>query len=227
MSEPNKKKKKGFFDLFFEEDKNEEVKNEPIQQEEPSTTAFVSTPSVSPINSIVADEEMVKKLWQVIIDENLPGPDYVELKNNMAAISESGLTTDEIQIIKAAYNVLKKQYPQLTKQVILDSIDTYKGIIEQEKKNAAEQFEDLRKNRVGTKNAEIEALKTERTALEDEIKKKKEKLGEIAVNLSKLEDEVQENTNDINLQISKFESSIKKVIQVLDGDKNKINSLNI
>jgi chromosome segregation ATPase len=145
----------------------------------------------------------------------------------MAAISESGLTTDEIQIIKAAYNVLKKQYPQLTKQVILDSIDTYKGIIEQEKKNAAEQFEDLRKNRVGTKNAEIEALKTERTALEDEIKKKKEKLGEIAINLSKLEDEVQENTNDINLQISKFESSIKKVIQVLDGDKSKINSLNI
>ncbi len=227
MSEEKKKKKKGFFDLFFEEDKKEEVKNEPIQQEEPSTIAFVSTPSVSPINSIVADEEMVKKLWQVIIDENLPGPDYVELKNNMAAISESGLTTDEIQIIKAAYNVLKKQYPQLTKQVILDSIDTYKGIIEQEKKNAAEQFEDLRKNRVGTKNAEIEALKTERTALEDEIKKKKEKLGEIAVNLSKLEDEVQENTNDINLQISKFESSIKKVIQVLDGDKNKINSLNI
>ena len=227
MSEPNKKKKKGFFDLFFEEDKKEEVKNEPIQQEEPSTTAFVSTSSVSPVNSTVADEEMVKKLWQVIIDENLPGPDYVELKNNMAAISESGLTTDEIQIIKAAYNVLKKQYPQLTKQVILDSIDTYKGIIEQEKKNAAEQFEDLRKNRVGTKNAEIEALKTERTALEDEIKKKKEKLGEIAINLSKLEDEVQENTNDINLQISKFESSIKKVIQVLDGDKSKINSLNI
>jgi len=224
----SEKKRRSLFDLIFEEDKEEVKKEEPIKQEEPSTTAFVSTPTSKPtINSTVADEEMVQKLWQVIIEENLPGPDYVELKNNVAAISESGLTTDELQMFKAAYNVLKRSYPQLSKEIILKSIETYRGIIEKEKKNGMEQFEELRKTRVGSKNAEIEALKSKRTTLEDEIKKKREELGEIAINLDKLEGEVQENTNEINLQIQKFESSIKKVLQVLDSDKNKVNSLNI
>lgn len=224
------KKRRSLFDLIFEEDKEEVKKEESIQQEEPNTTAFVSTPASKPtINSTVAvaDEEMVQRLWQVIIEENLPGPDYVELKNNVAAISESGLTTDELQMFKAAYNVLKRSYPQLSKEIILKSIETYREIIEKEKKNGMEQFEELRKTRVGSKNAEIEALKSRRTALENEIKKKREELGEIAINLDKLEGEVQENTSEINLQIQKFESSIKKVLQVLDSDKNKVNSLNI
>lgn len=223
MSEEKKKRSK-LFSLIFEEDKGEE--NKEIQQKDPDTSAFAPTSQI-PISVSSADEETVNKLWQVIIEENLPGPDYVELRNNVSAIFETGLATDELQIFKAAYNVLKKSYPQLTKDIILKSIDTYKDMIEQEKANGLAQFEELRKTRVGTKNAEIENLKLRRTALENEIKSKKEELSKIGVDLSKLEDEVEENTTDINLQVQKFESSIKKVLQTLDSDKNKINSLNI
>lgn len=220
------KSRRSFFSRIFEDDE-ETKKEQPIQQGEISTTAFESSPITKPVSNSTPDEEMVNKLWQVIIEENLPGPDYVELKNNVAAISESGLTTDENQMFKAAYNVLKRSYPQLTKEVISNSIEKYKDIIEKEKKNGLEQFEELRKTKVGSKNAEIETLKERRKTLEEEIRKKKEELGNIAVQLDKLEDEVQENTSTINRQIEKFESSVKKVLQVLDGDKNTVNNLNV
>jgi hypothetical protein len=218
-------KKRSFFSRIFEDD--EETKEQPIQQGEISTTTFESSPITKPVSNSTPDEEMVNKLWQVIIEDNLPGPDYVELRNNVAAISESGLTTDENQMFKAAYNVLKRSYPQLTKEIISNSIEKYKDIIEGEKKNGLEQFERLRKTKVESKNAEIETLKKRRETLEGEIRQKKEELGNIAVQLDKLEDEVQENTSTITRQIEKFESSVEKVLQVLDSDKNTINNLNV
>lgn len=219
-------KRRSFFSRIFEDDE-ETKKEQPIQQGEISTTTFESSPITKPVSNSTPDEEMVNKLWQVIIEENLPGPDYVELKNNVAAISESGLTTDENQMFKAAYKVLKRSYPQLTKEIISNSIEKYKDIIEKEKKNGLEQFEELRKTKVGSKNAEIETLKQRRETLEEEIRKKKEELGNIAVQLDKLEDEVQENTSTITRQIEKFESSVKKVLQILNGDKNTVNNLNV
>lgn len=219
-------KKRSFFSRIFEDDE-ETKKEQPIQQGEISTTTFESSPITKPVSNSTPDEEMVNKLWQVIIEENLPGPDYVELRNNVAAISESGLTTDENQMFKAAYNVLKRSYPQLTKEIISNSIEKYKDIIEGEKKNGLEQFERLRKTKVESKNAEIETLKKRRETLEGEIRQKKEELGNIAVQLDKLEDEVQENTSTITRQIEKFESSVEKVLQVLDGDKDTINNLNV
>jgi hypothetical protein len=219
-------KKRSFFSRIFEDDE-ETKKEQPIQQGEISTTTFESSPITKPVSNSTPDEEMVNKLWQVIIEENLPGPDYVELRNNVAAISESGLTTDENQMFKAAYNVLKRSYPQLTKEIISNSIEKYKDIIEGEKKNGLEQFERLRKTKVESKNAEIETLKKRRETLEGEIRQKKEELGNIAVQLDKLEDEVQENTSTITRQIEKFESSVEKVLQVLDSDKNTINNLNV
>ena len=219
-------KRRSFFSRIFEDDE-ETKKEQPIQQGEISTTTFESSPITKPVSNSTPDEEMVNKLWQVIIEENLPGPDYVELRNNVAAISESGLTTDENQMFKAAYNVLKRSYPQLTKEIISNSIEKYKDIIEGEKKNGLEQFERLRKTKVESKNAEIETLKKRRETLEGEIRQKKEELGNIAVQLDKLEDEVQENTSTITRQIEKFESSVEKVLQVLDSDKNTINNLNV
>lgn len=220
------KNRRSFFSRIFEDDE-ETKKEQPIQQGEISTTTFESSPITKPVSNSTPDEEMVNKLWQVIIEENLPGPDYVELKNNVAAISESGLTTDENQMFKAAYNVLKRSYPQLTKEIISSSIEKYKDIIENEKKNGLDQFEELRKTKVGSKNAEIETLKKRRETLEEEIRKKKEELGNIAIQLDKLEDEVQENTSTINRQIEKFESSVKKVLQVLNSDENIVNNLNV
>lgn len=220
------KNRRSFFSRIFEDDE-ETKKEQPIQQGEISTTTFESSPITKPVSNSTPDEEMVNKLWQVIIEENLPGPDYVELRNNVAALSKSGLTNDENQIFKAAYNVLKMSYPQLTKEIISNSIEKYKDIIENEKKNGLDQFEELRKTKVGSKNAEIETLKKRRETLEEEIRKKKEELGNIAIQLDKLEDEVQENTSTINRQIEKFESSVKKVLQVLDSDNNIVNNLNV
>jgi hypothetical protein len=220
----SEKKRSKFFSLIFEEDKEEE--NKELQQKEPDTSAFTPTSQI-PVSISSADDETVNKLWQVIIEENLPGPDYVELRNNISALFESGITTDEAQLFKSAYNVLKKSYPQLTKDIILKSIDTYKDIIEKERESGLAQFEELRKSRIDIKNADIENLKLKRTALEAEIKKKKEELSQIGIDLGKLEDEVEENTTEINSQVQKFESSIAKVKKTLDSDRDKINSLNI
>ena len=91
----------GLKELFIKEEPQQEQNTAPVTPKEVAPTTDnimpVSVPPVvqgaTPANSGIVDEETVRKLWDMIIQKNLPGPDYLEFKNNMAGLVE--ITPDE------------------------------------------------------------------------------------------------------------------------------------
>ena len=112
----------GFMDIFVKPEENKEVSPQqqsvkqqtPVQSQSTSvqqqtvtaTQNFasplvdnishmsVSTP-VSTISTNDVNENIVKDLWNVILNKNLPGPDYLEVVNSAAKLESMGLPEDK------------------------------------------------------------------------------------------------------------------------------------
>ena len=128
----------GFKDFFIKEEEPTAGGNVQQQQVEPQsvqieTSTFVGQPTVAPqvgtLQTSEVSEAIVKSLWQVLIDKNLPGPDYLEVKNNASALQEMNLPMEKCY--EAGFRTLKASYPNFTKEALLASIDTYIGIVRQ------------------------------------------------------------------------------------------------
>ena len=74
-------------------------------------------------SSITADEVIVNKVWDKIIAANRPGPDYLELKNNVEALEDLPISNEQKLI--SAFKVLRKvthSSKKMTLRVLLTSM---------------------------------------------------------------------------------------------------------
>lgn len=177
----------------------------------------VPGPVAAPTKSIMVDEDMVGKIWDKIIESNRPGPDYLELKNNVEALEDLPISNE--QKLLSAFKVLKKSYPNFTKDDIVKAIDFYISIVNGEKENGMKQLSEMKSVGVDKVEAEIEQMNMQA----EELKKKY--------------DELQRSITDKNLELTKakneienmrnvFTGSVNAVMDVLEGDKKNIMSTN-
>lgn len=213
-----------FKDLFIKEDEPQQTKPVVVQEVAPSAENIMSSPPPSSIGKVV-DKGIETKIWDMIVAKNLPGPDYIEFKNVAAGLVD--ITSDESMQMKGAFNVLKRSYPNFTKQIILDSIDTYIGIVNEEKEKGKKECEDLRKTKIGDKVNSINNMKQSASEILKQIDELKKKYESINADIHKLEVEVTEDTNEINSKETIFNNSVQSVINTLNSDKTKVNNLNV
>ena len=213
-----------FKDLFIKEDEPQQAKSVVVQEVAPSAENIMSSPPPSSIGKVV-DKEIETKIWDMIVAKNLPGPDYIEFKNVAAGLVD--ITPDESMQMKGAFNVLKRSYPNFTKQIILDSIDTYISIVNEEKEKGKKECEDLRKTKIGDKINSINNMKQSASEILKQIDELKKKYESINADIHKLEVEVTEDTNEINSKETIFNNSVQSVINTLNSDKTKVNNLNV
>ena len=186
---------------------------------EPTPSAYQAEVSAAP------SEEVMNRIWDVIIAKNLPGPDYLELKNNAAALDDMPLS--EEQKLEASYKVIKKQHPKFSKEMILGSIDTYIGIVNEEKENGRKQCEELRQNTVGEKEARHKQLMESVEGIRKQIEEYQRQLAETTAAVNNIEHEILTAKQEIDAKEQAFTSSINTVIAAFQADKVKIASLNI
>lgn len=213
-----------FKDLFIKEDEPQQTKPVVVQEVAPSAENIMSSPPPSSIGKVV-DKGIETKIWDMIVAKNLPGPDYIEFKNVAAGLVD--ITSDESMQMKGAFNVLKRSYPNFTKQIILDSIDTYISIVNEEKEKGKKECEDLRKTKIGDKVNSIDNMKQSASEILKQIDELKKKYESINADIHKLEVEVTEDTNEINSKETIFNNSVQSVINTLNSDKTKVNNLNV
>ena len=196
---------------------------QPVVAQEVAPNAESIMPSQPVVGKAPVDKDIEAKIWDMIVAKNLPGPDYIEFKNTAAGLVE--ITPDESMQLKGAFNVLKRTYPAFTKEIILSSIDTYIGIVNEEKEKGKKECEELRKTKVGDKVTSINNMKN--TA--QEILKQIEELKKQYVNaeIHKLEIEVTDATTEIDSKEKIFDSSVQAVIDTLNADKVKVNNLSV
>ena len=218
----------GFKELFIKEEKNAEsvkVENSPTIVKEIIPKVESAAPVVNPMvreststNSTFVDKEIESKIWDKIISKNLPGPDYIEFKNVAAGLVD--ITPDESMQMKGAFNVLKRTYPTFTKEIITNSIDTYITIVNEERELGLKECEGIRKTRIGDRVDTINNMKNSASEILKQIDELKKKYETINSDITKLELEVTDATNEIARKEEVFKNSVH-------SDKAKVVNLNI
>lgn len=226
-----------FTSLFIKEDKqvqpSNDVQNEvttapkrnfvqqPVTQSvEDSTPAqkSVDVPStVATSGSISVDEKIVNMIWDKIIAANRPGPDYLELKNNVDALDDLPISNEQKLI--SAFKVLKKSYPNFQKDDIIKAIDFYLNVVNDEKNEGLKQLEEMRINNVDGAETEIKAMQ----AKAEELKRQYD---ELQSNIGTKTLELTQAKNKIEINHRKFIGSVDAVVNVLTRDKDNILTIN-
>lgn len=213
----------GFKELFVKGDETP-VQQQAVQpQPQPQTPPINPSPSVNGIQStpsggaISADPEIVNTIWTKIIEKNRPGPDYLELKNNVEALEDLPISPE--QKILSAFKVLQKNYPNFKKEDITSAIDFYIKVVDEEKSTGLSELESLRKNTVDNVDEEIKQM--QETAAD--LKKKYDELQE---RIATKNIEMNKAKADIEMKYNVFTGSVEAVMGVLESDKQKIMTIN-
>lgn len=177
----------------------------------------VTMPKVSE-NTVVINEKTVNSINQSLLDklcerleqENMPGPDYMELKTAMNDDFIIEAVPDENKRFAIAFKTLQASAPKLTKQHVLESIDKYITIL---KGWETEALTDVNQKRseISNKKKEIESL----TQQMNELLKKR---NELQSDVDKTEEKCSKNETDMK-------NAVGFLVNKLTEDKMKIDSV--
>lgn len=214
----------GLKGLFIKEEEQQESKPKEVVSAAVSSVMPISSPTIKVADGEV-DKEIETKIWEMIVAKNLPGPDYIEFKNVASGLTE--IVPDENLRLKGAFNVLLKSYPNFSKEIILNSIDTYIGIVGEEKEKGRKECEDLRKTKIGNKEVRIKELKENSADILRQIEELRKKNDAINQETVELEEEIRKSTEEIDRKERVFESSVQSVINTLESDKTRVTNLSL
>ncbi len=165
----------------------------------------------------VIDEEILDKLEEKLGQEDIPGPDYLELKE--AAMDEESVANepDERKRYRQAFVMLKRFFPQagVDKARILSAIDHYKRVMVAEGEDAKEDL----KRRI---QSEVTASKEKIVADEEELNKQQEKLNLEREKLEQRKRTVAEREDSLNQKSRNFLKTLEYLIGILDSDRKKL-----
>ena len=167
--------------------------------------------------TITADEAIINKVWDKIIAANRPGPDYLELKNNVEALDDLPISNE--QKLRSAFKVLKNGYPNFKKEDITNAIDFYIKVVDDEKADGLRQLEALKASNVDEVENEICSMQFRAEVL-------KRQYDELQTLIDSKTFELTRAKNYIEAKYNSFISSIEAILNVLNNDKNNIMAIN-
>lgn len=206
---------KSAFIVTEEEGTNSATSNEKVVPQVNVVNRSITTPT-STTSSIEVNEMSINSINQGLLDklcerlerENLPGPDYMELKTAMNDAFIVEAVPDESKRFGIAFRTLQANAPGLTKQYIIESIEKYVGFL---KKWEHEALVDVNNKRseISDKKKDIEVLTQQ---MNDLLKKRNELQAEV----DSTEEKCMKNENDMK-------NAVNFLVNKLEEDKNKIN----
>lgn len=179
-----------------------EVKNENVNETVAEVNKTVNVPQLN--------TQLLDKLCERLEAENLPGPDYMELKTAVMDPDMVNIIPDERQRLMASYRSLKANSKDLTKQRILDSIDHYASKLNEWQKEAIDGLNSER-NKVSGKKQQVETLRT--------------KIAELQQQIDELNKDVLATESKCNQNESDMKTAVGFLINKLTEDKNKITTI--
>ena len=198
----------------------------PAQPVPPGYAAAASVVPVAPIAAPIAapaipgavDEKMVEFLAKAIDEANMPGFDYIEFRNALAAMASAPLPENQkyIAVFATASTM------GLTKDKLLAAIDHYQAVLDSKKKDFQIQVDQMtalqvtkREELKSAKEAEIQTLMVQIQEAQAAIAAKQQEALEI-------NSEIGRERLNIQQTAASFEATYNFVSGKLQGDKQKI-----
>ena len=180
------------------------MSNTTVTQQQPTTVTDGQS------NAPQLNTQLLDKLCERLEAENLPGPDYMELKTSVMDPNMMKIIPDERQRLMASYCSLKVNSKDLTKQRILDSIDHYISILNKWQEEAIAGL-NAERNKVSDKKQEMDKLREQMAAIQNKIDE---------LNKDVLATESKCNQNEADMK-----TSVGFLVNKLTEDKNKISTI--
>lgn len=180
-------------------------------------TVGLSTPTVKVIEGQV-DDNLLQKLCQSMEDANLPGPDYLELKNVANNDEMKRAMPDETQRLTVAFITMKSSSPDMTKDRVLVSIDEYIGMMESERKIGHEQLQTIW-------NEKVESEKKIVADTEQKIIELQKELQELTQFVQNKRSEIASAINECNTNKANFDTTVDFLVNNLKNDKIKLSNV--
>lgn len=189
----------------------------PSQQTGQPMFTVTATPTTHVIEGQVNDE-LLQKLCQAMEDSNLPGPDYLELKNVANNDEMKKAMPNEIQRLTVAFITMKSSTPEMTRDRVLNSIDSYIQMMENERKTGHAQLEAIWQERVESQRQAV-------TEAEERIVKLQKELGELVSFVQNKTNEIAAATNECNINKANFDATVDFLVKNLADDKAKLTNV--
>jgi hypothetical protein len=222
-----------FRDLFIKSD--EQTEEQPTERQIPVTSFTGNMPSAMAKQqnaqenqtavSSKASEALIGKIWETLLSKNFPGPDYLELKGHAQALEKFLPSYD--QRLLAAFDVLKNQYHSFTTKTVIDSIDGYIKIVEDERKEGEEECARIYGGKLKEAQANFDKMQDDIAKLQQEIEEKSKLLSTFIEQKGTLQQELNNARTEMDQQVSTFTASVDAVLNVLESDKRTISNLKI
>lgn len=186
-----------------------------VNQTVPPAPIFSTTTSTPKTIEGQVDDELLQKLCQVMEESNLPGPDYLELKNVANNDEMKKAMPNETQRLNVAFITMKSSSPDMTKERVLSSIETYIQMMENERKAGHEQLDKIWQERVESQRSAV-------SVAEAEIVKLQKELQELAQFVQNKNNEIAQASNECNINKANFDATVDFLVNNLTEDKAKL-----
>lgn len=200
---------------------NKEVKTNDVKISNVVQQASVILPtSVTHDNKLEGqiDDNLLQKLCQVMEEANLPGPDYMELKNVSNNDEMKKAIPDESQRLMVAFITMKSSNSDLTKERVVNSINTYIEILEKERNSGHEQLQNIWKSKVEDEKLIVQTS-------QQRIVKLQKELEELVQFVQNKNNEIANASNECNVNKANFDATVDFLVKNLNEDKNKLNQI--
>lgn len=186
-----------------------------VNQTVPPAPIFSTTTSAPKTIEGQVDDELLQKLCQVMEESNLPGPDYLELKNVANNDEMKKAMPNETQRLNVAFITMKSSSPDMTKERVLSSIETYIQMMENERKAGHEQLDKIWQERVESQRSAV-------SVAEAEIAKIQKELQELVQFVQNKNNEIAQASNECNINKANFDATVDFLVKNLSEDKTKL-----
>lgn len=149
-----------------------------------SDAAAAGTSAIDPASyKGKSSETYIQMLCESIRENDIEGPDYLEIRETVFA-SDLKNIPDVTTRWKTAFSMIKVLNKTLTKQHVLDSIDVYCKVIDNEQAAALKQFDQKYQDTIVSKEKELENMKSLISADEKQIESLRAQIAQIENKIS-------------------------------------------
>ena len=236
-------------DAIFEEDeqsqestqKTETATPQPVVQQNVQQTPAVAaqTNSTVPPQAVLSGpyvgqirKHFAELICSTVADQDIPGPDFTELKEAFESDEMKQNIPDVNTRWKTCFSMMKMMNKSLTKKHVLESIDVYIGVVDNEKNNAMKQIEQKENETVNEKYISVDDAENRIHRDEEEIKKLQEKINKIMERISSektfietTKQEIATAEAEIERDKADLEVTAETIKQSLITDKNTLQNI--
>lgn len=181
-----------------------------------------SAPVVSAARSGAVDPKFVEHFSELLEKANLPGPDYFEFKQALKGME--GLGLGEEKQFQASWASFKAMASGVTETAVLtNSANHYGTVLNKDRESFLRDVEQAVDDRIGSLTQESKKVQEANKTYAQQIMDLQAKIDNNNDRLKKIDSEVQEQTEKINVSRDSFNLTYQTMVDQINADVEKIN----